>query len=109
MVDREKYRKDRTSQLGQPLSMSEKHVYHLIHSSGTTPITTEELHEQHYGVKPLKSYGKDPIYAVIDEVKRKLGKNAIINFRNTKHKAGGYLSRRALIEEEFPNSKRSSK
>ena len=108
MIERESDRKDQTSKLGKPLTVREERMYRFIHSAGTVPVTVEELYEQYYGLEIDNIGDREPVYGMIFDIKQKLGEHSIISIKKTGHKKGGYLSRRALIEEKFPNLKPSS-
>jgi DNA-binding response OmpR family regulator len=107
MIEKESDRKDQTSKLGKPLSMGEIQMYRLIHSAGTVPVTIDELYKQYYGLEIGYSDDRRSVYAKIRRIRQKLGEHSIIGIKKTWHKKGGYLSKRALIEEKFPKLKRS--
>ncbi len=105
--EKESGRKDQTSKLGKPLSMGELQIYYLIHSAGAVPVTVDELYEQHYGCNINDYRDRYHIYMKITRIRQKLGEHSIIKHQRPNGKMGGYISRRALIEENFSNSKPS--
>lgn len=97
MIEKECFRKDQTPKLGKPLSVGEEHIYRLIHLAGTEPITTDDLYEQHFGIKVENSQDKIPVWMLIYRARQKLGEHSIISHKKPGHRAK-YLTRRALIE-----------
>jgi hypothetical protein len=97
MKEKECFRKDQTPKLGKSLSMGEEHIYRLIHSAGTEPMTTDELYEQHFGVRVENSRDRIPVWLLICRARQKLGEHSIISLKKPGHRTK-YLTRRALIE-----------
>lgn len=98
MIQKECLRRDQTTKLGKPLSVGEDRIYRLIHSSGTEPITTDQLYEKHFGLKVENSQDRIPIWLLICRARKKLGEHSIVSFKKPGHRTK-YVTRRALIEE----------